>query len=426
MRGRRALAWGVVVLGLLAAGVAPAAAATSPPVVTITGPLDGEQFSAGGAYRLRAIATDPDGGRLADSALTWVVLRHQGAGTDVYLGPVQGNDVPLTAPQPASLAATTTTWLEIQLTARDDNGGTTVVSRHFRPRTVPVTLATYPPGRRVAVNGSTLTGPATITSWAGLRLTVASWTQTDPDARSYVLERWSDGGAASHTVVTPTDPLTLTAYLGLRGLIARFYPTPDLTGTSVDRLAGTVDADWGSAAPFGLPPDGFSARWSGQLVPQFSQFYKVSVVVDDGARLWVNGVSADGWGVTGAQTLTVTVPLTAGVPARVQVDYRERGGPARVQLRWSSPSRAEQVVPLDRLLPRYSFAFGPATTAAPSGYLRDHGGRYAADRGLGSGWSADLSGVTRDRRVLADPCATRSSTSAPRPGNSRCRGAPTG
>ena len=73
--------------------------------------------------------------------------------------------------------------------------------------------------------------------------------------------------------------------------------TAPLTGTCeignfvapVTRLDTTVDFNWGSSTPDPLiPVDNFSTRWTGQVMPQYSQKYYFVARIDDGVQLWVN------------------------------------------------------------------------------------------------------------------------------------------
>jgi hypothetical protein len=103
--------------------------------------------------------------------------------------------------------ATTSSYLEIYLTATDSKGLSATVNRNIQPRTVAITLPTSPSGLNLTVNGTTVTGPTTITSWVGWRLDL---TAPSPQGR-YRFSSWSDGGAQAHSVTTPAAPATYTA-----------------------------------------------------------------------------------------------------------------------------------------------------------------------------------------------------------------------
>jgi hypothetical protein len=77
----------------------------------------------------------------------------------------------------------------------------------MQPKTVSVTVATVPAGLNLTVNGTIVTGPTTFTSWQGWRLDLVAPTRQPP----YSFVSWSDGGAATHSVVTPSVATTYTA-----------------------------------------------------------------------------------------------------------------------------------------------------------------------------------------------------------------------
>lgn len=190
------------------------------PAVTITAPQTGQLFTVGTGYTLRGSATDQEDGPLPAGTLSWTVVRHHDAHTHPFLGPVSGNNIPITGPGPENLAAASTSYLQIQLTAKDSHGVATTATRDFKPRTVPVTFATSPVGRTVTVNGTPMSGPATVTSWVGYGLQVAVPAQSEKNGQVFGFDSWSDGGAASHVYSTPSVAATLTARLSVRGTLA--------------------------------------------------------------------------------------------------------------------------------------------------------------------------------------------------------------
>ena len=177
------------------------------PSASIVTPAAGSTFFVGQTITLHGTATDTeDGGALPPSRLSWTVLRHHSTHTHPWFGPATGDNLTFQAPAPEDLAATTNSYLEVILTATDSNGASTTVSRNVLPQTVSITFATSPSGRTVTVNGSTLTGPTTITSWRGWALDVNA-----VDNGPWRWSSWSDGGAKAHTIVTPASATTYTA-----------------------------------------------------------------------------------------------------------------------------------------------------------------------------------------------------------------------
>ena len=375
------------------------------PTVTITSPSPTELFTVGASYTLRGTATDPQDGTLPDSSLSWTVIRRHDTHTHPYLGPLAGNNIPITGPNPEDLQAAANSDLQIQLTATDSAGLSTTVVQDFKPRKVNVTVATSPAGRRVTVNGVAVTGPTTLTSWAGFGLQVTVPAQSDGSGRTYGFDSWSDGGAATHIYVTPQNPATLTANLSLRGLQGAYFDGLGFTGTRVDRLDPSIGFDWGTGAPVaGIGADTFSVRWTGQVSPRYSQTYTFSTTSDDGVRLWVNGVLlVDQWNDHAPTTHSGTIALSAGVTYAIVMEHYENGGGALAQLRWSSASQPAEVVPTERLFPSSAVNFQPAGVPIPPGYVADTGTVFGSRGGLSFGWNTDNTAQTRDRNAANSP-----------------------
>jgi hypothetical protein len=80
------------------------------------------------------------------------------------------------------------------------------------------------------------------------------------------------------------------------GLLNYCYPNVSMAGgpgrVGVDSAVTSANNGiWGSGTPdpVRIQPDSFSARWTGQVQPQFSEEYTFYVTADDGAALWING-----------------------------------------------------------------------------------------------------------------------------------------
>jgi glucose/arabinose dehydrogenase len=183
----------------------------TPPVAAIQSPAPGATFAVGQTITLAGTGTDAQDGSLPASLLSWTVLLHHDTHVHPFLGPVAGNNLTLTGPAPEDLAAAATSYLEVQLTATDFSGATHTVTRDLLPRKVDVTFATAPAGLAVTVNGFSLTGPQTVTSWEGwvLQATAPPWQTSGPD--TYVFSSWSSGASNPIAIPTPPAPTTLTA-----------------------------------------------------------------------------------------------------------------------------------------------------------------------------------------------------------------------
>jgi glucose/arabinose dehydrogenase/PKD repeat protein len=186
-------------------------AGNTPPVPAIISPSSSYLFAVGQTITLKGAASDAEDGTLPGSRLTWTVLLHHNTHTHPYLPPTRGNTVAFEAPPPEDLAATTTSYLEIQLRATDFQGATAAVRRNLQPKRVTVTLDSRPRALKLVVNAASVTTPKMLTSWQNYRLSVRAPTQADSVSQMWLPSAWSDGGAASHTIVTPASAATYTA-----------------------------------------------------------------------------------------------------------------------------------------------------------------------------------------------------------------------
>ncbi|MGH7598587.1 MAG: glycoside hydrolase family 3 C-terminal domain-containing protein [bacterium] len=122
---------------------------------------------------------------------------------------------------------------------------------------------------------------------------------------------------------------------GLRG---EYFGNKDLQGTPVlTRLDQQIAFDWMNGAPAQeLKSDGFSVRWTGKLAPKTSGAYRLSVMSDDGVRLYFNNTLViDDWRDHAAETRSAKVDLQAGASNDLRLEYYESGGDALVKLGWS-------------------------------------------------------------------------------------------
>lgn len=111
------------------------------------------------------------------------------------------------------------------------------------------------------------------------------------------------------------------------------------------RRAPRVDALWGQGGPGpGLPVDNFSVRWTGWLRPPIAGEYKLAVMCDDSARVWIDReLVLDPWMARWLRRDESRLALTTE-PLPIQVDYHERGGGAYISLRWTVPGTNEEIV----------------------------------------------------------------------------------
>ena len=145
------------------------------------------------------------------------------------------------------------------------------------------------------------------------------------------------------------------------GLQGFYYNGINLSGAPLlGRVDSTVNFDLSygnqpqvlSPAPGIVPEDMYSVRWTGQVLPQYSEVYTFYTVSDDGIRLWVNGIKLiDNWTNQSATEKSATIPLAAGQKYDILIEYYENTGNAVTKLLWSSPSTPKAIVPKSQLYP---------------------------------------------------------------------------
>jgi hypothetical protein len=165
-----------------------------------------------------------------------------------------------------------------------------------------------------------------------------------PSARGTYRGYWllrNNKGLLFGTPRTGVNPLWLEVVVAAPGTTvtggwkAGYYANRDLRGTpALARHDMAIDFDWENGSPASaLPVDGFSARWTGAT--RFDQaIYRFHVVVDDGARLWVDGnLLIDAWATGTSREFTQDIGLTRGDHS-LRLEYFEERGLATVRLFW--------------------------------------------------------------------------------------------
>jgi beta-glucosidase len=116
-------------------------------------------------------------------------------------------------------------------------------------------------------------------------------------------------------------------------LTATFYSGIELAGTPLlTRQDKAVDFNWKGSPGAGVPHDNFSARWVGHITPSSTGPMMFAIRSDDGSRVKLDGKTIlDSWSDHRPETVTATVPVVAGRPYEVAVEYYQKGGEAIVQ-----------------------------------------------------------------------------------------------
>ncbi|MEP6808922.1 MAG: DUF1800 family protein [Chthoniobacterales bacterium] len=196
------------------------------------------------------------------------------------------------------------------------------------------------------------------------------------------LQALAGGG---YTVGTPSSASVVIQPAGIMtgtGLTGYYYNStstainagysPNLflpANLAATRTDPTVDFNFSTAGvlPTSVHTTYFTARWLGQVQPQYSETYYFDTRTDDGVKLWVNGqLLIDKWINQGATDWVGAIDLKAGVLYDIRMEYYQSTGSREAHLFWYSNNQVKQIIPTLRLYPDTVTAAPPSITSALS------------------------------------------------------------
>ncbi len=182
-----------------------------PPSPVINVPTSGARFSYGDVIQFSGSATDPESGTLSSGALTWRI--------DYFTGAAQRPGMPSTSGISSGSYSTTTAspykgtdvYYRVYLTATDPGGLSTTVFRDLLPNVVNFSLDTNIPGLTLTLDGAAVPSGTNVAGVAGLERQLGAAAAQVVGGVSYGFVSWSDGGAATHQIVTPASSFSFQA-----------------------------------------------------------------------------------------------------------------------------------------------------------------------------------------------------------------------
>ncbi len=139
------------------------------------------------------------------------------------------------------------------------------------------------------------------------------------------------------------------------GLKGEYFVDPqfkDLRKAAVVRYDGAIDFNWGLGSPDPALPEEFSARWTGQIEPRYSENYTIRSTCDDGLRLWIAGkLVIDRWLDQSPFLQQAKIDLKAGQRYDIRLEYHDIMNMAQAHLQWESKSQKREAIPASRLFP---------------------------------------------------------------------------
>lgn len=166
------------------------------------------------------------------------------------------------------------------------------------------------------------------------------------------------------------------AQLAMPGLFGEYFAKNDFKQLRWSRVDPGLSFDWREETPApGLSRGEFSVRWSGEIVPKYSEEYQFFWDADDEADLWINNqaMSASSF-KRGRRREGKGITLTAGRRYPLRLEFKQGDGAASIQLGWESDSQPRELLTAPALV----------ATLRPSVPLPPGGGTQgrAAVRGL--------------------------------------------
>ncbi|HEY0009228.1 MAG TPA: PQQ-dependent sugar dehydrogenase, partial [Tepidisphaeraceae bacterium] len=200
-----------------------------PPIVTINSPTTTLNWRVGDSINFAGGATDNQGKTLPASRLVWTLVMMHGneiSNTthehviETFVGVAGGS---LIAPEHEYPS-----WLELRLSATDDAGRSTTLTRRINPQTVAIKLASDVPGAPLTLNNASGNGSVTQTLMNGASASISAAAQFVSDGKTYAFAGWSNGASRTHDL-TASASATYTARYTLQSSTPSTPTSPEPT-----------------------------------------------------------------------------------------------------------------------------------------------------------------------------------------------------
>ena len=177
------------------------------------------------------------------------------------------------------------------------------------------------------------------------------------DAGVYTFAVWAFDAINNNIMSAPVQVLVTSQNTnGYQGLKGDYFGTTNCTSLLLSRTDDQINFDWGHYTGITRPDPivgdtNFSVRWTGEIVPQYSELYTFYAFGSDGVRLWINDQAViDNWKANWPMETNGTVSLLAGHRYPIKVEHYSGVGSGSIcQVSWSSASQWKQIVPKQAL-----------------------------------------------------------------------------
>lgn len=179
-------------------------------------------------------------------------------------------------------------------------------------------------------DGTTLIGTDTSSPYT------LAWKPATVGTHSLTVRATDNAGAVSTSVAFNV----VVDWPATGGLLANYFANVTLAGAPAITRVEPVNVTYKAPATpgAGVAADYWSASWTGSVILPAAGTYTFQVIMDDGARISINGkVVANSWVNSGNVTYTsVAITGTAGQRIPVSISHFDNTGDSTVRLRWKS------------------------------------------------------------------------------------------
>lgn len=286
--------------------------ANAAPTGTITAPTGGTNYRGGQVFTFSGTGTDPEDGALPASAFTWRVDFHHDDHTHPHLAPTSGiTSGTFTIANRGE--ASVNVFYRVYLTVTDSAGLAQTSFVDIQPLTSVVRIESNVTNAQLTLDGAPITAPHTFTGVEGVIRDIGVVTPQMSGGVSYEFANWSDGGAATHEIVTPSDDTTYTAL---------FQPaaTTIVFGDDFEQVRGWTLTGGGNSATTGIWQRGDPQPTSAEGVS-----LQPNVCAGPSANCFITGLNAGtvAWSqdVDGGQTSVQSPPIALPAGGNLTLSY---------------------------------------------------------------------------------------------------------
>ncbi len=181
-------------------------AGNTAPVISVSGD---SRYRGGQMFRLTASASDTQDGTLPGTAFDWNVRLIHAQHTHVGGAGTYSNRAQIDVE--AATDHDADSHYEVEVTATDSGGLSSVKTVRVDPETTIVRLRSRPSGAPVSYGGLLITTPRDLTTAVGFQTSVSAPPSLQQGGRIFNFASWSDGGSRLHGYAVPPGGGTLTA-----------------------------------------------------------------------------------------------------------------------------------------------------------------------------------------------------------------------